>query len=94
MGCHFLFQVLFATQGLNLHWQADSLPLCHLGAKVKLVTFFYSQKVSIRLEISVTESLCCTEVTNTTSQDCDSTILQKKEDMKYLFLENLVEFTS
>ena len=76
MGCHFLLQGLFATQGLNLYWQADSLLLCHLGAKVKLVTFFYSQKVSIRLEISVTESLCCTEVINTTSQDCASTMLQ------------------
>ena len=33
-GSHFLFQGIFPTQGLNLcllHWQADSLPLCHLG---------------------------------------------------------------
>ena len=33
MGCHFLLQGIFLTQGLNprlLHWQADSLPLCHL----------------------------------------------------------------
>ena len=31
--CHFLFQGIFPTQGLNLsllHWQADSLPLSHL----------------------------------------------------------------
>ena len=28
LGCHFLLQGLFPTQGLNLlHWQADSLPL-------------------------------------------------------------------
>ena len=34
-GCHFLLQGLFPTQGLNLlllHWQADSLPLSHLGS--------------------------------------------------------------
>ena len=36
--CHFLFQGVFPTQGLNLHlllllnWQADSLPLHHLGS--------------------------------------------------------------
>ena len=33
-GSHFLFQGIFPTQGLNLcllHWQADSLPLSHLG---------------------------------------------------------------
>ena len=34
--CHFLLQGIFLTQGLNpyllclLHWQVDSLPLCHL----------------------------------------------------------------
>ena len=35
MGCHFLFQGLFPTQGLNLrllHWQADSIPLSPLGS--------------------------------------------------------------
>ena len=37
VGCHFLLQDLL-TQGLYprllhlLHWQADSLPLCHLGS--------------------------------------------------------------
>ena len=34
VGCHFLLQGIFLTQGLNpslLHWQADSLPLTHLG---------------------------------------------------------------
>ena len=37
VGCHFLLQRLFLTQGLNprllslLYWQAYSLPLCHLG---------------------------------------------------------------
>jgi len=38
MGCDFLLQGLFLTQASNpclLHlliWQADSLPLCHLGS--------------------------------------------------------------
>ena len=39
MGCHFLLQEIFPTQESNpsllhlcLHWQADSLPLCHLGS--------------------------------------------------------------
>ena len=38
MGCHFLLQGIFLTQGLNphvlclLHWQANSLPLCCLGS--------------------------------------------------------------
>ena len=37
VGCHFLLLGIFPTQGLNrcfwhlLHWQVDSLPLCHLG---------------------------------------------------------------
>ena len=38
VGCHFLLQGIFLTQGSNLsllhllHWQAGSLPLCHLGS--------------------------------------------------------------
>ena len=35
MGCHFLLQSISLTQELNphlLHWQADSLPLNHLGS--------------------------------------------------------------
>ena len=34
VGFHFLLQGIFPIQGSNpclLHWQADSLPLCHLG---------------------------------------------------------------
>ena len=36
--CHFLLQGIFPTQELNLcllHWQADSLPLPHLGTKLQ-----------------------------------------------------------
>ena len=35
LGCHFLLQGIFPTQGLNLrllHWQADILPLSYLGS--------------------------------------------------------------
>ena len=38
MGCHSLLQGIVPTQGSNpcllclLHWQLDSLPLCHLGS--------------------------------------------------------------
>ena len=40
MGCHFLLQVIFLTQGLNLHllhWQADSLPLSYEGSSVDIL---------------------------------------------------------
>ena len=36
VGCHFLLQGIFLTQGLNLcllHWQSNSWPLCHLGSQ-------------------------------------------------------------
>ena len=36
-GCHFLFQWIFPAQGSNsylLHWQAGSLPLCHLKSQI------------------------------------------------------------
>ena len=50
VGCHFLLQGSFPTQGLNLHllhllhWQADSLPLSHLSFPyicIYLYTFIY-----------------------------------------------------
>ena len=37
VGCHFLLQGIFPTQGLNLcllHWQADSLPLNYVGSPI------------------------------------------------------------
>ena len=42
VGCHFLLQRIFPTQGSNpqllhlLHWQAESLPLRHLGSPTQL----------------------------------------------------------
>ena len=46
VGYHFLLQRIFSTQGLSLcllyllHWQMDSLPLCHLGIHICPVTKF------------------------------------------------------
>ena len=40
VGCHFLLQGIFPTQESKLcllcllHWQVDSLPLCHLGSSL------------------------------------------------------------
>ena len=40
VGCHFLLQGIFPTQGSNpclwclLHWQTNSLPLSHLGSPI------------------------------------------------------------
>ena len=42
VGCHFLLQGICPIHGLKahllglLHWQADSLPLCHLGSPLRL----------------------------------------------------------
>ena len=44
VGCHFLLQGIFLTQGLNLnllHWQADSLPLVPLGKPIFICIYFY-----------------------------------------------------
>ena len=63
VGCPFQLQEIFPTQGSNLcllHWQMDSLPLCHLGSPqrqskglkhlrvyfpVDLITFYITYKV-------------------------------------------------
>ena len=46
MGCHFLLQGIFLTQGLNpslLHWRLDFLPLSHPGSQNRLVDFLNQQ---------------------------------------------------
>ena len=53
VGCHFLLQGIFPTQESNphllwlLHWQADSLPLIHLGSPCKYspCTWFLNEKI-------------------------------------------------
>jgi hypothetical protein len=55
LGCYFLLQGIFPNWELNsglLHWQADSLPLCHLRSSFKMyrgrkclkIGFFYKQQ--------------------------------------------------
>ena len=42
VGCHFLLQGIFPSQRSNpcfLHWQADSLPLSHLGSPLHLYIY-------------------------------------------------------
>ena len=58
LGCHFLLQGIFPTQGSNLCllcWQADSLPLSHQGSHMCVC-------------VCVSESLCCIAESNTTLQ--------------------------
>ena len=46
MGCHAPLQGIFPTHSLLrlLHWQADSLPLCHLGSsKVSFIQIHLRQ---------------------------------------------------
>ena len=49
MGCHFLLQGIFPTQGPNpclLNWQADSLPLSHQGSPGRHSVLFKWKKES------------------------------------------------
>ena len=49
VGCHFLLQGIFLTQGLNiclLHWQADSLPMSHQRSPVYILLLFSCSVVS------------------------------------------------
>ena len=46
VGSHFLLQGIFLTQGSNpclclLHWQADSLPLSHLGNTIYIYIYHF-----------------------------------------------------
>ena len=56
VGCHFLLQGIFPTQGSNphlLYWQADSLPLSHLGSPFGL--FIIDKKVFLLTEVGIIE---------------------------------------
>ena len=55
VSCHFLLQGIFQTQGSNpclLHWQADSLPLCHQGSlrSTDYLIFYIFLKVTLHLQ--------------------------------------------
>ena len=49
LGCHFLLQGIFQTQGLNpcllclLHWQVNPLPPHHLGSHTTIYLFLFNQ---------------------------------------------------
>ena len=48
VGCHFLLKGIFSTRESNwglLHWQADSLPLSHLGSPWWFMGKFKCQKL-------------------------------------------------
>ena len=69
-GCHFLFQGISPTQGLNLnllhplHWHADSLSLSHLGSP--------SEKFGYTISIQLTEFLyCCCSVAKSCPTLCN-----------------------
>ena len=63
VGCHFLLQGIFLTQGANshllgiLHCQAESLPLSHLGSTSKSVNLTYQREIP--------EGYCEDDVQNT-----------------------------
>ena len=53
MGCHFIRQGIFPTQGLNLHllhWQADSLPLSHLESPFLQHSLINFQKIKSQIK--------------------------------------------
>ena len=46
VGCHFLLQGIFLTQGLNphvLHWEADSLLLSHQGSHATIFSLYQNR---------------------------------------------------
>ena len=55
LGCYFLLQGLFPTQGSNprlphlLHWQADTSPLSHLEAFAQAVPFTWNSFLCFHL---------------------------------------------
>ena len=62
VGCHFLHEGIYLTQGSNmhlLHWQVDSLPLSHLGSPTaRLICSFSSERVFHNFENWVYICLC------------------------------------
>ena len=55
VGCHFLLQEIPNQESGSLcHWQADSLPLCHLGSPIRIELLF---KVIVLHEISKEDNI-------------------------------------
>ena len=52
VGCHFLLQGIFPTQGSNqhlMHWQVDSLPLSLQGSPILHKHFYNNIKMYVKL---------------------------------------------
>ena len=67
VGCHFLLQRTFLTQGLNphlLHWQANSLPLSHQGSPLnflKTANIFLTITVCTKIKLMINTWMLFTE---------------------------------
>ena len=81
MECHFLLQGIFPIQGSNqhlLHWQADSLPLYHLGIGFDLANrpsiyyfcsdFLYGYTITQGIIITIKPIIASAFILNTTFQ--------------------------
>ena len=96
--CHFLFQGIFLTQGLNphlLHWQRDALPLSQQGSPVLysrwlLVIYFTytSMYVSIPLSQIIFRSLLSPLVTGSLFSTSVTLFLFHKSVHLYPFLRS------
>ena len=75
VGCHFLLQGIFLTQGSNphlLHWQVDSLPLCHQGNPLNLYELHLNSSPSdhilaliiLRFQSILMKAVCCENYLN------------------------------
>ena len=62
MGCYFLLQGIFMTQGSNLHllhWQADSLPPSHQGSPTNSYIHVYiSHHLIFFFKLTVVNKMC------------------------------------
>ena len=68
MGCHFLLQGIFPTQGSNLcllhllQWQAGSLPLSHLGSNEQESSEYHTRQDTLHEMSSLAPSLNMNQV--------------------------------
>ena len=94
VGCHVLLQRIFPTQGSNprlsclLHWQVDSLPLCHLGS---CLPYSSSQKHDLRWQ---TKRYNLTDVIIIDSQNSVSFIPVSRQMAKQLHINHLLTFVA
>ena len=71
VGCHFLLQGIFPTQGSNpnrLHWQVDSLPLSHQGSPSFWLPLWLPLTLPINVRVKVKIPQLCPVLCN--PMDC------------------------